>query len=209
MRGGHSPFPSPPAGGEGRAAPAAKGEGSGLAPSSPSPWLGFASPFPLPLKGARGWGVSAEGDEDRSQDAVEVRHDVRVGKADHPIASCFEGARAGGVVGLRFAMGVPVELDDETFGARGEVGDVGREDNLALEFDAEAIGAKPVPETALGLGQVGAQGFRADSRFDVPFHLAAPSPRSASRSRPLPLKGARGSGRHLFNSFESDQTVNA
>jgi hypothetical protein len=43
----------------------------------------------------------------------------------------------------------------------------------------------------------------------VPFRLAAPSPRSASRSRPLPLKGARGIGRHLFNSFESVQTVNA
>ena len=129
--------------------------------------------------------------------------------ARSPVPRALPRLRAGGVVDLRFAMGVPVELDDETFGARGEVGDVGREDNLALEFDAEAIRAKAVPETTLGWSEIRSKTLRPFASFDVPFHLAAPSPRSASRSRPLPLKGARGWVRHPLNSLESDQTVNA
>ena len=203
------PFPSPPQGGEGRAATAAKGEGNIVAPSAPSPSLGFASHFPLPLKGARGFWASSERDENGSQDSIHVADHVRIREAQDAIAPGFEGPGARCVIGLGFAMGVAVELDDETFGARGEVGDVGREDNLALEFDAEAIGAKAIPETALGWSEIRPKMFGAVSRFDVPFHLAAPSPRSASRSRPLPLKGVRGIGRHLFNSFESVQTVNA
>jgi hypothetical protein len=140
---------------------------------------------------------------------IQVCHHVTIGEPDDPIAALFERAGAGRVIGLSFAVGVSVELDDEAVAAAGEVGDVGGEDDLPLELGAEAVAAEMVPQAAFGFGEVGAQGFGADSRDDVPLNGTAPSPRSASLSRPLPLKGARVGVRHLLSSLESVQSVNA
>jgi len=206
--GGSTTFSSPPRGGEGRAAKAAKGEGAVPLLTAPSPSLGFASHFPLPLKGVRGFGVASQRDQDRSQDAVEVRHHVGIGEPDHSVAECFEELRSGSVIGLALIVSVAVELDDQAVRSRCEIGDVRGQDDLALELHAEAVRSKVVPETAFGLGEVFAQFLCAGSCFGVPFQIA-PSPRSAARSRPLPLKGARGSVRHSSNSFQGSSAVNA
>jgi hypothetical protein len=65
-----------------------------------------------------------------------------------------------------------------------------------------------IPEAAFGLGEVSTQVFGAIARFYVPLH-SAPSPRSAPRSRPLPLKGARGAIRHVAITNHGGLAVNA
>ena len=210
MRGVRTTFPSPSQGGEGRAALAAKGEGAVPFWTSPSPWHGFAAPFPLSLKGVRGLGVSTQGDEDRAEHAVHVRHHIGVGEAQDLVAALFERSGARGVVSLSVPVGVAVELNHEPLAAAGEIGDVGREDGLLLELHAQAVRAEVGPKAAFGFGEISAQVLGAVSGFDVPFDRTFPSPRSASLSRPLPLKGARASVvRHSFTQFESLQTVNA
>src|SRR4029078_5774478 len=103
--------------------------------------------------------------------------------------------------------------------------DVGGEDGLFLELDAEAVAAEVVPEAALGLGEPFAEVLGADSGFDVAMHGTgapssprccaamhgtAPSPRARCRaSRPLPLKGARGKVRHFSVSVHESPAVNA
>src|SRR5438132_1534900 len=79
VTGGRAFTPSPRSGGEGRAAPAAKGEGTDLrspsrlsSPSPRSPRIGSGVSRPLPLKGVRGFGIAIERDEDMPQYAVEV-----------------------------------------------------------------------------------------------------------------------------------------
>lgn len=200
-------FPSSPSGGEGRAATAAKGE-AGVLLSAPSPRSCFAQVDPLPLKGVRGFGVSSQGNQDCSQDSVQIAHHVRVGEADHSVAACFQRSSASSVVMGAIPMRVAVELDDQAFAAAGEVGDIGGKDHLPLELYAEAASAEVVPEAAFGFGEIFPEFLGAVPGLDVPFH-PPPSPRSAARSRPLPLKGARGSGRHLLNSIHGSFPVNA
>ena len=202
-------FPSPRLRGEGGAASAAGGEGIAPLLPSPSPSLGFASHFPLPLKGARGFGITAQGNEYGLQDAVEVGHHVCVGESNHSVAALFERSRSRSVVSLASAVGVTVDFDDEAVRAGAEVGDVGGEDDLLLELHAEAARAEVVPEAAFGFGEVFPQLFGAGSGFDVPFDGTAPSPRSASLTRPLPLKGARGLDRHAATSVYGCSLVNA
>jgi len=199
-------FPSPCLRGEGGAAVAAEGEGTTL--PSPSPSLGFPSHFPLPLKEVRGFGVAPQRYKDCAQDPIEVGHHVSVGESDDTIAALFQRSRASGVVRFASRVRVSVELDDEAFATAGEVGDVGREDDLALELHADTVGPEVVPETALGFGEIRAQLLGAIPCFDVPFQ-SAPSPRSASQSRPLPLKGARGLDRHASTSRHGSFAVNA
>jgi hypothetical protein len=194
-------FPSPRLRGEGGAASAAGGEGAVQCRTS-------ASPSPLPLKGARAFGVASECHQDYAQDAVEVGHHVRVGEPDHAVAALFQGSCARGVVTFAAAVSISAAFDHEALGTRGEVGDVGRGDGLPLELHAEAVRSEVVPEPAFGLGEVLAQRFGASSCFDVPFQTAR-SPRSASQSRPLLLKGARGVVRHALNSIHGSSAVNA
>jgi hypothetical protein len=199
-------FPSPSTGGEGRAALAAKGEGGVLsfAVSAPSPSLGFASHLPLPLKGARG----VEGEADCLEHSIDVGHHVGIGEPDYAVASGFEGARAGGVIGLPLAVGVAVELDDQALAPACEVGDVGGEDDLFLELDAEAVAAEVLPEAALGLGEPFAEVLGAVSGFDVALHGSAPAP-SRGAGVPLPRQGARGKVRHFSVSVHESPAVNA
>ena len=197
--------PSPPSGGEGRAALAAKGEGAALsfAMSSPFPSLGFASHFPLPLKGERGFGVPAESDENCSQDAVQVGHHVAIGEAQHAIAALFERSRSAGVVDFASSVAVAVELDDKTLRPSGKISDVRRQDDLALKFHFEPVGAEMIPEAAFRFSEPRPQLFGAIAGFDVPLH-ASPSP------HPLPLKGERDwDVRRLHIPFESGPIVNA
>ncbi len=175
-----------------------------FAVSAPSPSLGFASHFPLPLKGARG----VEGEADCLEDAVDVGHHVGIGEPDYAVASGFEGTRVGGVIGLPLAVGVTVELDDQALAPAGEVGDVGGEDGLFLELDAEAVAAEVLPEAALGLGEPFAEVLGAVSGFDVALHGTAPSP-CRFAAAPLPLKGARGKVRHFSVSVHESPAVNA
>jgi hypothetical protein len=59
-----------------------------------------------------------------------------------------------------------------------------------------------IPESPFGFGESSPQLLRAIPGYNVPLQ-ASPSP------CPLPLKGERDSSRHLLNSIESVQTVNA
>lgn len=199
-------LPSPPSGGEGRAAIAAKGEG-GVLLSVPSPRSCVARVDPLPLKGVRGLGVSSQGNQDCPQDSAHVRYHVRVRETNDTIALRFERSGPDRVVRLTPAMRVAVQLDDEALAAVREVRDVRRKNHLPLELYTEAVRSEPVPEPSFGVGEGSPQLFRAGSCFYVPLQTA-PSPRSAPQSRPLPLKGARGA-RHGCNPIESVQTVNA
>jgi hypothetical protein len=201
-------FPSPRLRGEGGAAVAAEGEGAVQFRTPASLGLGFASAFPLPLKGARGFGIAPQGDQDCLKHTIHVRHDVGIREADYSVTALFEVSRSSGIVRLSVTMGVAVELDHEAFASTGEVGDIGGENSLLLEFHAEPVGAKVVPETALGFGQIPSQVLRAVSCLDVPLQTA-PSPRSASQSRPLPLEGVRGNGRHAITPFHESFAVNA
>lgn len=179
-------FPSPSSGGEGRAALAAKGEGA-LLLTSPAPWLRFASPVPLPLKGVReGW-VAAERRQNRPGDAFGVGQDFAVGEAEDAIALGFQKFRAGSIVGLAARVAVAIEYDDQAFGAGREIGDVGRDDDLPREFDAQPVASDDVPQRLFGRGLVGAEGFGAASGFAVSLQFNFPlSP------TPLRLKGVRG-----------------
>ena len=205
-----SPNPVPPRGarasgvipshlqrGEGRAALAAKGEGAlGL---SPAPSLGFASAFPLPLKGARRF----QRVQNSSKHFVEVCHHVGVCETQHSVAAGFQIGRAKGVVDFPPTMRVSVQLDYKPFGPCGKIRDVWGEHDPSLKFYAKTVRAKAIPEPPLGFGQVGPQIFGAISRFDVPLQ-ESPYP------RPLPLKGERvRAARHAPSSFESVRTVNA
>jgi hypothetical protein len=199
---GHFTFPSPRLRGEGGAALAAVGEGALRFPL-PAP-----SPSPLPLKGARVFGVTVQRDQDCAEHAVEVRHHVGVRESDDAVASRFKCFRAGGVICLPVAVGVAVQFDHEALAAAGEVGNVRGEDHLPLELHAEAVRSEATPQAALWFGEVCPKFLGPVSCLDVPLQTA-PSPRSAVQSRPLPLKGVRGSGRHGSSPIESVQTVNA
>jgi len=178
--------PSHPSGGEG-------GVSSGAAfRTPPSPCLGSASAFLLPLK-RRGFGIASECDQYGAKHAVHVAHDIRVREAKHPIATIFQSSRSSQVVCFAFGMGVAVNFDDKAFAAGGKVRHVRSKDDLLLKFHAQAACAKMEPQALFGFGEVSAQFPGAISSFDVPLHTTAPSPRSAARSRPLPLKGERGS----------------
>lgn len=177
-------IPSHPTGGEGRAASAAKGEGR--------------------LKGERGLLVATKRDEDGAQDPIQIFHHVGVGKSQDFITHHFKRPRPRYIVRLTTRVRVAVNLDDKTGRACRKICDIRGKQNLTLEFHTQPAGAEPIPEAALGFGQIRTEDFGAISRFDVPFDQSAPSP------CPLSLKGERGTfDRHAFTSFENVGTVNA
>jgi len=131
--------------------------------------------------GGEGWGeggvgVAPELDQYCSQHSVEVGHDIGIREAQHAIAAAFKSPGPRRVMGFTAGVRVPVQLDRKALGPGGKVGDIGRKDDLPLELHAQAVGAKPVPETALRLGQVRAQRLGARSRFDVPLDASPLSP---------------------------------
>ena len=163
-------IPSHPQGGEGRAALAAKGEGVFLrSPAPRSPWIRVSRP--LPLKGERGF----EHGEDRAQNPIEIRHHVGIGKPKDTVAAFLERPRSGCIIDFPPAVSVPIKLDDKPLRPCSEVGDVRRYDDLALEFDAQAVRAKAIPKAAFRFGKVRAQCLSAVSCLGVPLHVS-PSP---------------------------------
>jgi hypothetical protein len=194
-------FSSPPRGGEGRAAVAAKGEGAVQLRTSPSP-------NPLPLKGARAFWVASQRDENGPQDAIDIGHHVGIGETDHAIPALLKGSRPSRVISFAATVGVTVELDDQPFTPAGEVDDEGREHHLPLKLHAQSLRAKMIPEAAFGFGEVRPQLLGPRPRFDVSLQTA-PSPRSAALTRPLPRKGARGLDRHAFTPVHGSLSVNA
>jgi hypothetical protein len=120
-------------------------------------------------------------------------------------SKCFG---SGAIIGFPPSVRVSVEFDDEPFGSGGEVGDVGRDDDLLLKFHAEAVGADAIPEAAFRLGEGSAQLLGAHSGFGVPTHTPPAPCRRFASAFPLPLKGARGV-RHLPNQIYEGLSVNA
>ena len=157
--------------------------------------------------GGEGWGeggvrIPPQLDQYRSEHAIQVAHHVGIGEPKHAKSALFKRSSAGGVVRLLPRMRVAVELDDQTFGACSEVGDVRGKHDLALEFDANSIGSNCGPELSFRGCQVSSELLGANSCFDVPSQ-SSPSP------CPLPLKGERGSIQHRPTSITQHPSVNA
>lgn len=157
--------------------------------------------------GGEGWGeggvrIPPQLDQYRSEHTIQVVHHVGIGKPKHAKSALFKRSSAGGVVRLSSRMRVAVELDDQTFGARSEVGDVRGKHDLALKLHADSIGSNCGPELSFRGGQVRSKLLGANSCIDVPSQ-SSPSP------CPLPLKGERGSIQHRPTSITQHASVNA
>jgi len=168
---------------------------------------------PSPPSGGEGRGegavrIAAELDQYGSNHAVEIAQNIAIGETDHTIAPFNERGGPSGVVGFALGMGIAVKLDDQSFGSRREVRDVGRKNDLALKFYPEAVGADNMPQHSLRRSEVAAKLLGALSGFGVPFQRP-PSPcLSKAQAFPLPLKGAR-VVRHLSSQFHESLSVNA
>lgn len=170
----------------------------------PAPSLGFASHFPLPLKGVRDFAVQRS--KNGQNDLIQIGHDVIVGETDDAVAELAKCSSSSSVISFPVAMRVAVNFYHQPFRAGGKVGDVRREDDLALEFHSEAVGAKDAPQPAFCGSEIGAQLLCASSRVGVPFH---DSPLSLPlRGIPLLLKGVRGI-QHAPNQIHESPIVNA
>jgi hypothetical protein len=139
--------------------------------------------------GGEGWGegvvrIPAERYQDGSEDSVDIGQNILVCETDYPVAACLQRESSCGVVSLPVAVRVSVDLDNQPMGPGGEIGDVGCNNHLFLEFHAEAVGAQSVPEALFGLRLIDSMTLGAISRLDVPLQTT-PSP------CPRPLKGER------------------
>jgi len=196
--------PSPPSGGEGPLRSAKQGAGGVFNWSTlrllrfalaPSPCRFAAVPLPLKgargdlrrtaqnLRGTRGFGVFAEFGQYRTQDAVEIGHDLAVGEADHPVALALDKFRALGVMVFAAGVAVAVQFYRQLVGARRKIGGIGADRMLADKFYAlQPSGAQGGPELSFDRGHFGAQAFGAVSRLFV-------APGQADFPRSLPLRG--------------------
>ena len=94
---------------------------------------------------------------DGLQNALHVRHDIRIGKPDHPKPFLLDQRRSPRVITFLRAVAIPVEFYCKAAVAGCEIDDVGTDENLLREFDAvEALGAEAMPEPSLRPGRLAA-----------------------------------------------------
>jgi hypothetical protein len=161
--------------------------------TSPAPWLA-ALAVPLPLKGARGFRVAAKFDQDLAQDAVEVRQNIVIGEPQHTPSPALKFPRPSDIEALTTDMAVPVELDHQPVRASGEVGDIGCQDDLPLELDAEPARPKTGPEVLFGSRGGGAKLLCVGPGLTIAFQ---DSPLSLRRFAALPSPPEGGEGARI------------
>ena len=157
--------------------------GISIPPSHPSGGEGW---------GEGGFGIAPQLAQDCQHNFVEVAHHVIIREANDTVSHLPKRCSARGVVSFPIAMGVAIDLNDQFFGSRCEIGNVGRNDDLPLKLYAKPVGAEDIPQATFGLGEIGAQLLRTSSGYGVPlqeFPLSQPH-----RGLPLPLKGERDFG---------------
>ena len=164
---------------------------------------GVAPIAPSHPSGGEGWGegvfgeggvrVAANCDQDGTQYAIDIAHDIGVGETQHAVPTRFEARGSRCVIAFLPDMAVAVDFDHQPFGPRGEIRDIGRENDLSLKFDPRLARAQPRPQPLFWFRHRTAQRFGTGASDGMtPCHLAAfarcakgflPSP------NPLPLKG--------------------
>jgi len=117
--------PLPPAGGDARGV-------------ERSPFPG-ALQAPLPQAGGAGGGLFRKRALDGRDNAFQILQDVVVPETDNAPALRCEIAGSGFVVSGTFVMLAAVHLDDQLFGARGEVRDERADRDLPVETDARDL----------------------------------------------------------------------
>lgn len=142
------------------------------------------SPFRGRGSGRGGSPLAPQRDLNRTNDPLNIRHNLAVAEPDHTIPARFQRLSARRILNLTPNMRLPINLDHETLGPSSKVSNIGRQHHLPLKLNAQLPSTQHGPKQTLRPRHIGAKLFRPLPRGLVSFGHS-PSP------NPLPLKGER------------------